>query len=619
MIIGTAGHIDHGKSALVEALTGRRMDPLAEEQRRGITIDLHFAPLELVPGEIAGVVDVPGHEDLVRTMVAGAAGLDLVLLVIAADEGIMPQTREHRAVVEQLRVPVGIPVITKADLVEPEWLGMVEAEVAEWLGTSPVRFVAPLAVSARTGTGIDALRETVRNLSASLSTRRTATDLARLPVDRAFSLPGAGTVVTGTGWSGRFQSGDLVRLLPAGLEGRIRTLERHGVEVTETRPGDRIAVSLAGVDRERASRGQVLVRRDDPWEPTGALDVTLELLPGAAHPLVHLTRVRVHLGTMEALARVHRKEPLLPGATGTARLVLEEPAIARGGDRFVVRSYSPVTVIGGGRVLDPLPPAGKAQWPPGLASDDPAARLQALLERRPLGIAEGAIPLLLGVTPEEVRPLVAQLKLVRVNDLLVDPARVRQLEPIVVGAVAEWQRAHPAEPGIPVETLRQGASRHGPAAEAALERLLKAGTLVAEGSIVREANFRPSASGGDAMVARLVAHLEAAALTPPTVAELETELRLRAVADALRLAGRSGQVVAVERDRYFGRTALHGFAATLERLGAAGPITPAAIREATGLSRKFVIPLLEWADGAGLTVRTGDARVPGPRLAEWAH
>jgi selenocysteine-specific elongation factor len=269
-------------------------------------------------------------------------------------------------------------------------------------------------------------------------------------------------------------------------------------------------------------------------------------------------------------------------------------------------------------VLDPLPPAGKALWPTGLESEIHAVRLEALLARRPRGIAEGQLPLLLGIAPAEVRKVVAKLKLVQAGGVLVAPTLVKELQATVLATVQGWQRAHPAEQGMPVETLRQGLTPHGPAAEAALIRLLHAGTLIAEGSTLREPAFRPAAAGGDAMVARLVERLSAAALAPPTVAELEAELKLRSVADALRLAARSGVVVAVERDRYFTRPALATFVATLRTLGADGPITPAALREATGLSRKFVIPLLEWADGAGLTVRNGEARVPGPRLADWA-
>lgn len=617
MIIGTAGHIDHGKSALVEALTGQPMDQLVEERRRGITIDLHFTALPLPGGETAGVVDVPGHEDLVRTMVAGAAGIDLVLLVIAASEGIMPQTREHLAVVEQLRIPAGIPIITKADLVAPERLSVVEAEVAEWLRGSPVAFSEPLATSTRTGVGIAALRIRMAEWSRGMPQRvrpgRSLDDLPRLPIDRAFSLPGAGAVVTGTAWSGAFRVGDHVRVLPGGDRGRVRSLERHGIAVAVSSPGERIALSLAGIDRERLERGQLLVRDTDPWEATRALDVRLELLPNASRPLSHQTRVRIHLGTLEVLARLSLKVAILPGQSGNARLVLEKPAVARGGDRLVLRSFSPVAVIGGGWVLDPLPPAGPPTWPVGLASEAQQERLGALLSRRPHGVALPQVPVLLGAPPSDIPALLAAVPLEVVGDTIVARERVLEAEEVARSAVRAYQLDRPADAGMPLETLRQRLRRHGFAGEAALERLLAQRALMVEQGAIHEPGFR-AAVGGEAMLERLVSVIEAAGLAPGTVAELEAAIAEDGVADTLRLAARSGRVVAVERDRYFGRAALDGFVAAVADAAARGPITPAGLRDATGISRKFLIPLLEWADRAGLTIRRGGSRVPGPAL-----
>ncbi|HEV8149694.1 MAG TPA: selenocysteine-specific translation elongation factor, partial [Gemmatimonadales bacterium] len=280
MIIGTAGHIDHGKSALVTALTGRAMDRLAEEKRRGITIDLNFAPLELEGLPPAGVVDVPGHEDFVRTMVAGASGIDLVLLVVDAAQGPQPQTWEHLAIVEQLGVPKGIPVITKADLADPEWLELVVAEVMERLAVSPVEFEQPAIVSAVTGQGIPELAARLRALRAS-HRRERPEDGFRMPVDRAFSIAGVGTVVTGTPWSGTLRPGDPVTLLPAGITGRVRSLEAYGSPVGEARPGARTAVGIAGIERAALHRGETLVDRRLAWRATSALDALLELLPSA--------------------------------------------------------------------------------------------------------------------------------------------------------------------------------------------------------------------------------------------------------------------------------------------------------------------------------------------------
>ena len=263
MIIGTAGHIDHGKSALVTALTGVAMDRLAEERRRGITIDLNIAPLDL-DGSVAGVVDVPGHEDFVRTMVAGASGIDLALLVIAADEGIMPQTEEHLAILEQLGIRTVLPVVTKRDLVEQDWLELVLAEVAARGRRSSVKFDPPMAVSAVTGDGIEPLRRRLRE-HAQRAERRPDDDVFRIPVDRAFSVAGVGTVITGTAWSGVVAVGDRVRLLPGGVEGRVRSIESHGQALARSRPGTRIALGLAGLERTDARRGQVVVAADVPW------------------------------------------------------------------------------------------------------------------------------------------------------------------------------------------------------------------------------------------------------------------------------------------------------------------------------------------------------------------
>ena len=391
MIIGTAGHIDHGKSALVSALTGKPMDRLLEERRREITIELNFAPLDLGSGRIAGVVDVPGHEDFVRTMVAGASGIDLVLLVIAADEGIMPQTEEHLAILEQLGVPAGIPVITKADLADSEWLELVTSEVAERLAASPIDFEPPLAVSARNGGGIEALRERLV-ARASLLPPRLSGDGFRMPIDRSFSLSGVGTVVTGTAWSGRLGVGDPVIVLPAGLRARVRSLESYGHAVERSDPRARTAVGLAGVERRAVSRGDVLVTDELPWVAASALDVQITLLPGCRAALEAANPGSPASGDRGGNGPGAAASPDRAGGTGMARLSLEKPLVARAEDRFVLRSYSPVTTIGGGRVLDPFPPGRRSAWPEGLASLDPAERFRAALVRRREGIQAARAP-----------------------------------------------------------------------------------------------------------------------------------------------------------------------------------------------------------------------------------
>ena len=359
--------------------------------------------MQLDAAILAGVIDVPGHEDFVRTMVAGASGVDLALLVIAADEGIMPQTLEHLAVLEHLRVPAGIPVLAKADLATPEELAALSATVARRLSGSPVAFDSPIAISVRTGEGLDALKALIGARSRA-ARRPPAEDLFRLPVDRVFSVPGVGTVVTGTAWSGQITVGEGVTLLPARLRGRVRSIESHGRSLSRSEPGTRTAVGLAGVERSAVSRGAVVVADGAPWLLTTAVDAEIALQADAPRALGSGTRIRVLLGTTEVMARLLPRTPIEPGGTGLARLALEQPLVARGGDRFVIRSYSPVSTIGGGRVIDPSPPR-RTTWPAGLAASDPIERLQALMERRQGRLAGEQVPLLLGSTPAEAAAL----------------------------------------------------------------------------------------------------------------------------------------------------------------------------------------------------------------------
>src|SRR5204863_1628254 len=332
-VIGTAGHIDHGKTALVKALTGVDTDRWEEEKRRGITIDLGFAPLPLPGGIHASVVDVPGHEGFVKNMLAGATGVDVALLVIAADEGIMPQTEEHLAILELLGVRRGIPVLTKRDLVDAEWLGLVRAEVAERLARSRMRWRAPIAVSALTAEGLEDLKTALVEVVEDLR-ERPSDDLFRLPIDRVFALAGAGTVVTGSSWSGTVSAGGTVRLLPLDREARVRSIQVHSEDAKQAGPGRRTAMALVGVDKEELERGDVAVTGSG-WAATSTLDVALELLPSACKPLAARSRIRVHLGTAEVLGRVAQLRGIGAGDSGLARLLLEGPLVARGGDRFV--------------------------------------------------------------------------------------------------------------------------------------------------------------------------------------------------------------------------------------------------------------------------------------------
>jgi len=607
VILGTAGHIDHGKSALVTALTGRPMDRLAEERRRGITIDLNFAPLQFDGLPPAGIVDVPGHEDFVRTMVAGASGIDLVLLVVDGAQGPQPQTWEHLAIVEQLGVPRGIPVITKADLAEPEWLELVTEELAERLGRSPVAFESPAVVSAVTGQGIPELSARLRRMVESFR-RADPEDSFRMPIDRAFSLAGVGTVVTGTPWSGALRVGDSTTVLPGGIAARVRSLEAYGQAVAEGRPGARTAIGLAGIERAALGRGDVVVAGSLPWRATSAVDVLLNLLPDA-RPVRRRTRVRFHLGTAEVLGRLYPREEIGAGGSGMARLALEGPVVARGNDRFVLRSYSPVITIGGGRVLDPLPPR-RAAWPAGLDSDDPAKRVAALIARRPAGIPGPDLPLLLGLPEAACRDLVRALPGIgAAGGRFVATAVTTALREAALAAVASFHRRNPAERGLSLETVRKGLRAPDEVTDAVIEGMARRGEIRLGDGLAALPGFVPRLGDAEAVLTRALARLDLAGLTPPTVSELERELGVTGLLQTLRFAAQEKRAIAVETDRYFSPRALEDFVTALRELAVNEQITPPHLREKLGLSRKYLIPLLEWSDRAGVTRRVGDARV----------
>ena len=621
-VIGTAGHIDHGKTALVKALTGVDTDRWEEEKRRGITIDLGFAPLPLGDDVQASVVDVPGHEGFVRNMLAGATGIDVALLVIAADEGIMPQTEEHLAIVELLGVRRGIPVITKRDLVDAEWLELVQGEVAARLAASRVRWERAVAVSALTGEGLDELRGALGRVAADL-VERPAADLFRLPIDRVFAVAGAGTVVTGSTWSGGVAVGESVRLLPLGRDVRVRSIEVHGESAARAVPGRRTALALVGVDKSELARGDVAVTGPG-WHATGMLDAAVELLRGAHKPLASRTRVRVHLGTAEVLARVVQTRAIGPGETGPARLVLETPLVARGGDRFVLRSFSPVTTIGGGVVLDPFPPQRTRLRRRRIVADrTPAQRLEALVVEAGLaGVATDTLAVRLGVAPRRVTNVIAEVGdgLLALGEMLVASAAVTAEAARLAEVLRRHHKEHPLDPGMSLQALRAtvgggAASSPPPAAvvDAVLEQGVRGRKLEIVESVARVPGWRPAfdarASGARDQVARRVAE---AKWQVPTVAELERELPNAPVRAVLAHLAREGVVEQMDQERYAAAPALAEFRAVLEAtLTELGSATPAELRDRLGLTRKYLIPLLEWADRRGVTRRAGDARVLG--------
>jgi selenocysteine-specific elongation factor len=605
MILGTAGHIDHGKTTLVRALTGVDTDRLPEEKRRGITIDLGFAPLVLEGVGTIGVVDVPGHEAFVRTMVAGATGIDVAMLVVAADEGVMPQTREHLAILSLLGVRNGVVALTKSDLVDADWLALVEDDVRETLASSTLASAPILAVSATTGAGLDALRHAIAAAARAIA-RRPADDLFRLPIDRAFTVKGTGTVVTGTVWSGSLARDASVRVMPSGATVRVRGLHAHGHATERVQAGDRAAVALAGVELDQVGRGAVLVQGAG-WRAARILRADVALLPDAPRALGPRTRVRLHLGTSEVSARlVVPGGALTPGQRTSARVVVDEPIVARTGDRFVLRSASPVATLGGGIVVDPAAPVRARPWADGERT--PSAILACLLdEAGPAGVALSELSVRLGIAPPAVPSAVTPLATWSVGDRLIGANVSASLRADALATLAAHHEEQPLEPGAPLQWLRSRLRAPDEVSAAVLEVLAGDGVIVVEQGLARLADFAPRLTARqERLRAAFVAALAAAGQEPPTLDELAGGLDMAPaeLATLARLLAREGDLVAVEPGRYYLASAV---AALLERLRAGMTpgveYGPAELRDLLGFSRKYLIPFLEYCDRTGHTTR----------------
>jgi selenocysteine-specific elongation factor len=605
MILGTAGHIDHGKTTLVRALTGVDTDRLPEEKRRGITIDLGFAPLVLDGVGTLGVVDVPGHEAFVRTMVAGAAGVDLALVVVAADEGVMPQTREHLAILGLLGVDAGVIALTKSDLVDEDWLALVEEDVRAVLDGTPLAQAPIVRVSATTGAGLPELRRALV-AEALRRPRERESDLFRLPIDRAFTVRGTGSVVTGTVWSGTLELESTLRLLPAGESVRVRGLQAHGHGVERVQEGERAAIALQGVDIDRLARGAVLVQ-GDAWRPSRVLRADVTLLADVPKEIGPRRKVRFHLGTADIAARLVGLDRVIePGDLTSARIVLDEPVVARAGDRFVLRDASPARTIGGGVITDPLAPPRARPWP--LEARTPVSLLARILnEAGAHGVAVGELPVRLGVAPARIPELMASLDTWRVGKLLLGADARVLLAAEACRLVESHHAEHPLDFGAPQQWVRSRLSAPDDVAVATLDRLEGQGALVAEQGLVHLPGFAPRLSAAEeSLRARLLAALDASAHEPPTLDELGTALGVASasLADVARLLAREGTLVAVEPARYYRAQTVDELVARL-RAGMA-PDTgfgPSELRELLGFSRKFLIPFLEYCDRVGVTRR----------------
>ncbi|MGD8278288.1 MAG: selenocysteine-specific translation elongation factor, partial [Gemmatimonadota bacterium] len=608
------------KTALIHALTGTDTDRLPEEKRRGITIDLGFAHLALSGGLDVGIIDVPGHEAFIRNMLAGATGIDLALLVVAADEGVMPQTREHTAILGLLGVGTLVVALTKTDAVEPEWAALAADDVRSFLAESPFAGAPIVPVSARTGAGLDALRDALAHAAGSVR-QRTEEDRFRLPIDRIFTVHGTGTVVTGTVWSGSVRRDETLRLLPADRTVRVRGLQSHGIDRDRLGAGERGAIALAGTTREEIGRGDVLVRGPG-WEGSNRLTLRLLALPEADAGLKHGQRVRFHVATSEVIGRLATAGTPLIAAGSEARMQirLEAPVVARAGDPFVIRSYSPITTLGGGRIVEPAPPRRKR------LSDRMRADLHAIIDgsvtdslaaRARLAGRGGEPAERLTVTtrhgPAAIDTALADGE-IRIRDgRIFDPALIEDARNRLMAAVSSHHRAEPLSPGLPLEDLRTRRPARAPRslADSLIADLVRDGSLVVEAGRAHDPDFRPTLRPGQETAIRdILAEVERAGFAAPTAQELPAAIAARPdLDDLLHYLVRTGRLVQPAAGRFLTAAALdRAVRLAVSTFGDRSDLAPGDFRDLFGISRKYLIPLLEHFDRTGVTIRDGDGR-----------
>jgi selenocysteine-specific elongation factor len=625
-IIGTAGHVDHGKTSLIRALTGAETDRLREEQERGMSIDLGFADFTLPSGRHAGVIDVPGHERFLKNMLAGAGGIDLVLLVIAADEGVMPQTREHLDILHILQTRKGVVALTKADMVEEEWLELVEDDIRAALKGSFLQGAPIMPVSSLTGQGIPELKALLDRMADEVPTR-TIVGPWKLPIDRVFTIGGFGSVVTGTLVAGVARVGDRVEVLPGKRETRVRGLQVHGAGVPYAEAGTRVAMNLAGVEKEEVERGDVAAP-PGVYAPTTALDARLEVLESCPREVRHRTRVRVYLGTAEVLARLNLldSEGLEPGSSGLVQLRLETPTIAAKGDRYVLRFYSPMETIGGGAIIDPAP-ARHRRFDEGVLANlavkemgTPEELVAEAVQRSGLTpVAPPALALQLGMPPDEVRSLVSGLKergeLVPLDgETVIHRHRLDAGEHQVTGVLANHHAAQPMRTGMSREELRSRLSRQmdAKAFNLVLGRLEADGRVILERGRSRLATHEPQFTPEQGRIAEA---LERGLLADPFNAPAFEEMRAAAglpakpAQEVWEALVDNGVAVRISADVFLHRKAVEQ---AVERVRAYlkehGQMTAAQFRDMVGTSRKYAVPLMEYLDAQRVTRRIGDAR-----------
>ncbi|MBN1547939.1 MAG: selenocysteine-specific translation elongation factor [Syntrophaceae bacterium] len=629
IILGTAGHVDHGKTSLIKALTGIDTDRLKEEKERGITIELGFASLSLPGGLQVGIVDVPGHERFIKNMVSGASGIDLVMMVIAADEGVMPQTREHLQICSFLGIKKGLVALSKIDMVDEEWLELVKEDIGRFLVGSFLEDVPIIPVSAVTGSGLSELLGMLDKISREIG-EESDSGIFRLPIDRIFTMKGFGTVITGTLMSGAIDLGETVEILPSGASAKIRGIQVHNETVERAEAGQRTAINFQGLEKESINRGDVVVR-PGTLIPARSLDVCFQYLDGFERKLKNRAQVRFHYGTSEIMARLIPldREEVKSGEKIFAQLVLDEPAVAMAGDRFVIRSYSPMTTIGGGVILDPHPPKHKrfkddvlAEFMVLQGSDD-AAKVGVIISRAGLsGITLHELIVRTGMTRNLLRKILDRMFSDR-EAILLDKDEIRVVSSVpyrilldcFLEELGQYHRKNPLREGLPREELRMnlGLADNLKMYTMTMKDLEKQGKIVVDREHIRLTEHRVDLGKGLEEIRQEIEEIyRTGGLTPPTIREIRERFtdEKNKVNDVLSVLLKDGTLIRISEELYFNKEAIAQLRENYKKhLLLQGQANPASFKELTGLSRKFIIPLMEYFDLSKLTIRSGDIRI----------
>lgn len=628
IILGTAGHIDHGKTSLIKALTGTDTDRLKEEKLRGITIELGFASLDLPNGQHIGIVDVPGHEKFVKNMVAGATGIDIVAMVIAADEGVMPQTREHMEICSLLKIKHGFVVLTKVDMVDEEWLELVTDDIKDFTKDTFLDGAEILYVSSATGQGIPDVKNTLEKISQDIP-ERLETGLFRLPVDRVFSMKGFGTVITGTLSSGKINVDDTVMIYPSGVTSKVRGIQVHNNSVETAYVGMRTAINFQGLEKASIDRGNV-VSTPDALKPSYLLDASFKYLKSNPKPLKNRTRIRFHSGTNEIIGYLIllEKETVDPGEDALVQLRLDTHVTGVKNDRFVIRSYSPVRTIGGGEILNPLPQKHKGfktdviEGLNNLLTGDPDKIVQfATNQAGYFGVSFSELKIMTNLSEKKLnntlQTLMTKKQIIQVdkeNRIFIHQNIFSQLNSMTLDCLEKYHKTNPLKGAMPKAELlsKLPKSINAKLFNLMLSHLVKDKKIVQEEDSVRLFDFKIALEiDQEAVKKQINGAYQDTGLQPPYFRDVVKKLDIEpdAAKDVLMLLIGEGHIIKTKEDLYFHSNAVSKLENKLiDFLKTNGEITTPQFKEMTGASRKYVIPLIEYFDSINLTIRVGDTR-----------